>query len=198
MTHLQYLQDRIWKRIDYDQAFWFQCVDLVRHYMELVHWYKSGTFSGTAFKGFQTWSPFNSNREKKTSGNPKQWDVIFRWPTKANWWSWHVAIVDSVKGTNITVIEQNGVGTGNWLWNNAIRISAYPLSWIIWWYTPVIKIDETAPRSIAIRKAMKDVWALRHTLEACKDHVKQETIDMITDTQKQLWVHNERYRKAGF
>ncbi len=202
MTHSEYLQARIGKRIDYDGAFKYQCVDLVRHYMDLVQGYKSGTFSWSAYKGFMTWSPFDNTWGKKKSGNLKIWDVIFRWPSKANWGSGHVAIIDHVAGSILTVIEQNGVGSGNWLWNNAIRLQQYPLKWIIWRYTRAIKIDKSDPKTIAIRKLMKSNGQARTDAEAVLVspyiQLQPQTQELIKEQQNKLNEVNGYLRGAGY
>ena len=132
MNHKEYLAKYIGKRVDFDAAYWYQCVDLARHYCWLVWNYLTGTFWGSAYAGWQ-------NRAKTFNGKPfitwfpsdsKQvpvWSiVIFKadadveaknpWPSFKNWrkikfWkAGHVAIVDYIDNDGVMrVLEQNGI-----------------------------------------------------------------------------------------
>jgi len=150
MTHEEYKNLRLGKRIDTDNIHGFQCVDLAKHYMKEVHGYVSWSFSWTAFKWFTSGSPFDSTRKQVIRWKPKQGDIIFYWASKENGRAGHVAIVDE-QGT---VIEQNGVWGGSGRWWDAIRIQKYPTSTSIWRYTRT-NIDEKSPLTIAIRQYMK-------------------------------------------
>jgi surface antigen len=200
MNHEEYKKNWLGKRIDTDKMHWYQCVDLAKHYMSLVHWYTSKSFSWTAIKGFETWSPFDATRTKVPfwKNTPKQGDVIFWKASKANQNCGHVAIVDSVVTDWVRVIEQNGVWGTQWLNADAIRIQTYPRAWIVGRYVRKIIIDEKSPKTIAIRQAMKECGELRHTLEKTKDHVSQDTIDMINETQKSISAHNNYYRQFWY
>lgn len=196
MNHEQYKQQRLNKRIDFDWWFGFQCVDLARHYMELVHKYKSGTFSWSAINGYNTGSPFDTTWEKVSWWTPKQGDIVFQNPTKQNPY-WHVAICDTVNGKNIVVVEQNGAtGNGKWLWNDAIRLQQYPLSTIVWFYTR--KAVDSPERTKAIQECMKansEAWNKANT---CKDHVSENTRKSLDELQVQLEKLNKIFRDAWF
>jgi hypothetical protein len=132
----------IWKSADYDKAYGAQCVDFARQYCADAG-YTIGTFSGSAYNGWKTGSPFNKqwNRiEYKTWLYPNPWDVVFFAPTKTNPYG-HVAIWD--RGCNafdLCIVEQNA-GSGNWdgKWGNAIKRSLVKYNWTRWncvgWYS---------------------------------------------------------------
>lgn len=128
----------IGKKVDYDNAFWNQCVDFARQYCSDVG-RPIGNFSGSAYNWWKTGSPFNSKWKKvvRWVGNiPSAWDVVFFSPTSTNPF-WHVAIVDNwCTQITLRVIEQNA-GSGNWDWkgNNAIRKRETGYSRCCGWYT---------------------------------------------------------------
>lgn len=116
---------RVGKRVDYDGAFGFQCVDLAKQYI------------GEALGFGKVWAlwnakampnnPFFANWEKiKGTKNLMQGDIIIRSQGKYG----HVAIVDHIRDGKVYVLEQNGSGknSGSGLGENAIRIKGYPLA----------------------------------------------------------------------
>ena len=118
-------EKRIGKRIDYDWAYWFQCVDLVKQYADEVLWL------------WRIWAIWNANNVQNSSTFKSfsklwvkeliQWDIIIR----AKWKYWHIAIVDHVLNWRVYVLEQNGSWKNSWngIWDNAIRVKDYPISW---------------------------------------------------------------------
>lgn len=149
MNFDEYKKEREWKRIDYDKAFWFQCVDQARHFTDVVHWHKINTFSWSAIRGWQTWSPFRGKpyvRVEYLKGRiPNRWDIVFFSATKDNT-HWHVAVTGTCDKDNLRVIEQNAVtGNGTWLWWDAITVRNYPykkakVGNVLWRYTPLYLI----------------------------------------------------------
>lgn len=146
MTFDEYKQAREGKRIDYDKAFAYQCVDLARHFAEQVHGHKINTFSWSAIRWWETWSPFKWKpyaRVEYVKGRmPNRWDIVFFSATKDNKY-WHVAIAWNCEKETIRVMEQNAVtGNWSWLWPDAINIRNYPYKFakvgtVLWRYTPL-------------------------------------------------------------
>lgn len=146
MTFDEYKKDREGKRIDYDNAFGWQCVDLARHFTDLVHGHKINTFSWSAIRGRQTWSPFKGKpyvRVEYLRGRiPNRGDIVFFSATKDNEY-WHVAIAWTSEKDTLRVIEQNAVtGNGSGLWGDAITVRNYPyikakVGNVLWRYTPL-------------------------------------------------------------
>lgn len=58
----------------------------------------------------------------------KKWDII----VSLNGAYGHVAVVREDRWNNVLVIEQNGKGGGNGLWENAIRLKEYPKRFRAW------------------------------------------------------------------
>ena len=121
----EFVEKRLGKRIDYDWAYWYQCVDLIKQYLD------------ECLKMWKIWSIGNANQvpknlEKKWFWklDPKktiiQWDIIVH----TQWIMWHIAIVDHILWDFVYVLEQNGSGKDSWSgeWQNAIRIHPYKIN----------------------------------------------------------------------
>lgn len=119
-----FAQKRLWKRVDYDGSYGFQCVDLAKQYIsEALEFGKIGALGNA--KDMPK-SPFFANREKiKGMKNLMQGDIIIK--SKGQYG--HVAVVDHVLNGKVYVLEQNGSGkdSGSGLGANSIRIQAYRL-----------------------------------------------------------------------
>lgn len=119
-----FAQKRRGKRVDYDGAYWFQCTDLAKQYIdEGLEFGKIGALGNA--KDMPN-NPFFSSREKiKGMKNLMQGDIIIR----LQWPYGHVAIVDHVLNGKVYVLEQNwsGKNSGSGIWANAIRIQPYRL-----------------------------------------------------------------------
>ena len=119
-----FAQKRLWKRVDYDGSYGFQCVDLAKQYIsEALEFGKIGALGNA--KDMPK-SPFFANREKiKGMKNLMQGDIIIK--SKGQYG--HVAVVDHVLNGKVYVLEQNwsGKNSGSGIWANAIRIQAYRL-----------------------------------------------------------------------
>lgn len=119
-----FAQKRRGKRVDYDGAYWFQCTDLAKQYIdEGLEFGKIGALGNA--KDMPN-NPFFSSWEKiKGTKNLMQGDIIIRSQGKYG----HVAVVDHILNGKVYVLEQNGSGkdSGSGLGANAIRIQPYRL-----------------------------------------------------------------------
>lgn len=136
---LNSMKEMLWKRVDYDFAYWYQCVDYVRWYARSIG-HPIGLFSGSAYNWFKTESPIKKTKWKKivyTKNNkPSVWDIVFFDKSPTNWNYWHVAVVHSVSEKSMIVIEQNGwKWDGSWIGTDSIRSKSYTYDNVIWWFT---------------------------------------------------------------
>jgi len=156
MLHEEYVKKYSWQRVDFDASYWFQCVDLARHYVALVWWWTTWAFGWSAIS-------WRYNRDKtfpwkrSITGFPndtadiKKWDIVIFKPyakvmVKSPWSQTrrqitltqhgHVWVVDYIDNDwVIRLLEQNGwTGNGNWLWNNAIRLYWYKGKLSVAWF----------------------------------------------------------------
>lgn len=141
MNHQQFKDKRLGKRVDYDKAFRYQCVDLEKQYMADVLNFKPWTI-GNAYDQFakNTLSRLGFYKVDYSKWlQPPQWAIIF-W----RFWKYgHVAIVDKANDKTVTVIEQNGLGDNkntkideswDWLGSNSIRERTCSYSNVVWRY----------------------------------------------------------------
>ena len=119
----EFKEKRLGKKIDYDNCYKYQCVDLVKLYLDKCCWYwKIGSLwnaKDLPNNRFFDWRA----KIKLTTNNAKQWDIV----VASNWTYGHVAIVDRIVNGKIYVMEQNGTGknSGSWTDGNEIRIQPY-------------------------------------------------------------------------
>lgn len=65
-----FLNSWIGKRVDYDNAYGYQCVDWVREFAKSFTKHPIGTFSGSAINGWKTGSPFVNTKWKRVEYKP--------------------------------------------------------------------------------------------------------------------------------
>ena len=111
------------KCIDYDNCYKYQCIDLIKLYLDKCLGYgKIGSLGNAKDvpnnRFFDGWAKITL-----TTSNAKQWDIVVA--NKGTYW--HVAIVDRVVNGQLVVLEQNGTGknSGSGKDGNEIRIKAY-------------------------------------------------------------------------
>lgn len=157
MNHTEYVEKYLGRRVDNDAAFWYQCIDLARHYCSIVWEFATKAFGGSAIAWWE-------NREKvfpgkryitgypNSSMDIKPWDIIIfkadatllhKKPWDKAWKSvkltkyGHVAVLHTYADNDgvVQVLEQNG-GTwnGTWLGSDAIRIRWYKWKDVIAWF----------------------------------------------------------------
>jgi len=79
MNHTEFNKNWLWKNVDFDWVYWYQCVDWVRLYWQKL-WLNIGAFGWSAINGWNTWCPFDDSWKKveyKPWMYPKQWDILF-------------------------------------------------------------------------------------------------------------------------
>jgi len=184
VSYTQFVTARLGKKVDYDGVFQYQCVDLIKQYIKDLTGHEPWVFGGAAAVGYDTGSPFVGIQTwvkipRSEGVMPRQGDVIFWWPSTGNSYG-HVAIVDSIAWSKVTVIEQNGVGGGNGEWGNAIRRKAYMLKNTLWRYryiTPLSPADQKiVDTALASNSAM---WKL--TSDATLKILLKETNTLIRE-----------------
>lgn len=138
----------LWKSVDYDWVYWDQCIDFARQAVKDLFWVTIWTFSGSALRWWETWSPFNSKwiRVNNTLlAVPPAWAVVFFDKMYKNGKCvnpyWHVAIAwIGCSTSKLVVLEQNAwSGNWDWVWNNAItervldyKLPAKCLGWFVY------------------------------------------------------------------
>ena len=134
--HKNFVQKRLWKRVDYDGSYGFQCADIAKQYIsEALEFGKIGALWNA--KDMPK-SPFFANREKiKGMKNLMQGDIIIRSQGQYG----HVAVVDHILDGKVYVLEQNGSGknSGSGLGANAIRVQPYRLDF----YDTILRCKKT-------------------------------------------------------
>ena len=152
MTHEEFKKKWIGKWFEESRAIGFQCVAWVKQYSREVFEVVLGSFWGSAVSGrHNTKKTFDNKRNKivyKEWILPQVWDMIFYGATPKNEY-WHVGIVDSITGTGIMILEQNG--------------------WWPWWHGVG---DEYTIRSRTYKNCL---WRLRFVKAPVKRKINRST-----------------------
>jgi len=124
-----YVTQMLWKSVDYDKAYWNQCVDFVRDF-SASNYLPIGTFNWSAINGWNSGSPFNSHWQRvfyKPGLVPSEGDIVFFKTTTKNKYG-HVAIAwTNSTADSLTIVEQNaGDGNGDGKYADAIQIASTP------------------------------------------------------------------------
>lgn len=188
MNHSEYLKTYLNSRVDYDWSYWYQCVDLIRHYYHQVYAYALWVFGGSAY----AWRLNEANTFPKkdfrkienkygdTTNYPTIGDVIFFAPNPANGNYGHVAIVDSADWYNLIVLEQNGArnsGTGTGA--DAVRLQQYGYLHVLWWYTPLF-VNPTTQEQIDAEGAKRmQEMGIRNGKNPDRPITRRETAVML-------------------
>lgn len=163
--HKEFVQKRLGKRVDYDRAYGFQCVDLAKQYIsEALEFGKIGALGNA--KDMPN-NPFFSSWEKiKGMNNIMQGDIII----SSHGQYGHVAIVDHVLNGKVYVLEQNGSGknSGSGLGANAIRIQAYNLSF----YDTVLRCKKTFDNLVLEREFVAEKLKKLEGVEGQESEIK--------------------------
>lgn len=120
----------IWKRVDMDnfpKYGKYQCVDLFKHYIFYVLGIRVAKTGNAKEIWINKYRIFDKSRIKMTNCNDlMQWDIL----VNTRWTYWHIAIFDHYLNWKIYASEQNwsGKNSGSGLWDNAIRIHWYPMT----------------------------------------------------------------------
>lgn len=132
--HNAILKKHMGLRVDYDNAYEYQCVDWIREYSTLRG--RPITSYGHAYSLWEKWLGKNWKKVEKTALNaPSEWDVVI-WDTSWGGGYWHIAIAN--KFCNPLVLrttDQNAWSwNGDWLWKNSISPFFRSYKWVVGWY----------------------------------------------------------------
>ncbi len=139
-----YLEETLWKAIEFDGAYPNQCVDLVKHYTYYVHkislWYFWWSALQWFYNSYNTFPNYDFNRIVNNTSDPSQVpnkeDIIFFWwtPFTSDGHVW--IVIEAIPWKNkITILEQNWENNSwTWSWDDAVRIKDYTYKNVLWWY----------------------------------------------------------------
>ncbi len=123
----------VWFRIDFDWAYQYQCVDLMREYAKAWK-YPDITTHGNAIQLWNQWLWKWYTRVNNSLGNKPPIGAIVFWK---QWKYGHVAIAWRSNLLWMEILEQNwGRGSGDGLWNDSIRVRKDFYKNCLWWFYP--------------------------------------------------------------
>lgn len=115
------------RRIDYDNVYAYQCVDLILIYVKE----EFGLPSGVWGNAIDYWNRPSSALLRKfdlvAGSNAQQGDIVVLHGLAGNPYG-HIGICDSTTPTVVNILEQNGVGSGTGTGRDAISVRGVPKS----------------------------------------------------------------------
>lgn len=125
MNYSEFKNQWLGKRIDYDSLYGWQCVDIIKQWLDSGFSIKPGAW-GNAIDYWRSTNPGILTAFKKVTNTPyyipPQGSIVIFNATSSNQYG-HIAIVDSATITVLNILEQNGgAGTGTGTGVDAIRL----------------------------------------------------------------------------
>ena len=166
-----FVNKRLWKRVDYDGGYWFQCTDLAKQYIDEVLGRKKIWPLWNA-KNMPNNTFFSSWEKIKGTKNLMQGDIII----SSHGQYGHVAVVDHVLNGKVYVLEQNGSGkdSGSGLGANSIRIQAYRLDF----YDTILRCKKIFDNLVLERKfvaekiaRLEKEWGQENEIKITKEYL---------------------------
>jgi len=115
------------RRLDWDNAYRCQCVDVVKAYSKLVNGIELNDFNWAACLADETTFPWYKRLKPWPSVALLPWDIIIKSPTKADGMNWHTGVVVKVYATGYDMFDQIGM-IFNWrslVWGQKCKTRRY-------------------------------------------------------------------------
>jgi len=128
-----YARDMKWNRVDFDWAYQYQCVDLIRDYAKNNN-YPEITTRWNAIDLWKKWlGSWYTRVVNSMWGSPPVWAIILY----STWTYWHIAIAWRSSLLWVYILEQNwATWNWNWLGGDAIRITRNFYRGCLGWFVP--------------------------------------------------------------
>jgi len=120
MTYTEFKNAWNNRRVDYDNVYGYQCVDLILQYVKECYGLQTGV-SGNAIDYWYRTSPALLGQFNKVTGNAQQGDIVVLFGQNGNPYG-HIGIADRQDGSGIWLLEQNALGNGDGVGRNAIGV----------------------------------------------------------------------------
>lgn len=109
------------RRVDYDNVYSFQCVDLILQYIKDCYGINSGVWGNAIDYWTRTSGPLLAHFDKLATTDCVKGDIVVLWGNNGNPYG-HIGICDSQTASTVKLLEQNALGGGDGLGRNAIGI----------------------------------------------------------------------------
>lgn len=124
MSYIDFKNEWLGRRVDYDHVYAYQCVDLILQYIKECYGISSGVWGNAVDYWYATSGPLLTKFDKLATTDAHQGDIVVLNGLAGNPYG-HIGICDSEDATTVTILEQNGsTGNGDGLAGNAIRLRA--------------------------------------------------------------------------
>lgn len=121
MSYDQFYQEWDGRRVDYDNVYAYQCVDLILQYLKECYGINSGVW-GNAIDYWTKPTPVLLSRfTKVNSSDAKKGDIVVLYGHAGNPYG-HIGICDHADADNVWLLEQNAMGDGTGTGKSAIGV----------------------------------------------------------------------------
>ncbi len=156
MTYSGFKSEWLGRRIDYDHVYNYQCVDLILEYLKECYGIPSGVY-GNAIDYWNSPSPTLLKHFTKVSGSAThQGDIVVFKGTSTSPYG-HIGIADKEDSLNVTILEQNGFGSGSGTGRDAIELRALPRTHVAGLLRPK-SVPAPAPSTGGTAKVIKEAY----------------------------------------
>jgi hypothetical protein len=129
MTYSGFKTKWLGKRVDYDHVYGYQCVDLIKQYLNERFGIKAGSWGNAVDYWYHTNPTILKKFDKLSTSKARQGDIVIFKGINGNPYG-HIGVCDANVGTlsiNVNTLEQNGsTGSGSGTGGDAIRVRGIP------------------------------------------------------------------------
>lgn len=127
MTYQEFKNRWLGKRVDFDGAYGFQCVDLVKQYLLECYGIRAGAWGNAIDYWYRTNPAIAVKFDRLSTTSARRGDIVIFKGINGNPYG-HIGICDSDAGlVYVNTLEQNGsTGSGSGTGGNAIRVRGIP------------------------------------------------------------------------
>jgi len=155
MVYAQFKNEWNGRRIDYDNVYGYQCVDLILQYAKQCFGLPTGV-SGNAIDYWYRTSAALLTQFDKVGGPAQPGDIVVLFGQNGNPYG-HIGIADRQDGNGVWLLEQNALGNGDGVGRNAIGIyRAIPTSRVAGILRP--KSSQPVPSGSGTAKAIRQAY----------------------------------------
>ncbi len=179
MNYEQFKAAWLGRRVDYDNVFAYQCVDLILQYIKDCYGLNTGVWGNAIDYWTRPSAPLLTKFDLIPTTDCQQGDIVVLWGLSGNPYG-HIGICDSQTSSTVRLLEQNGYGGGDGIGKNAVgiyrEISKSRIAGILRPKKPPVQPPAPAP---ARQTVTLPAWAQSWRLYRVGSYLRPNTTDQI-------------------
>lgn len=167
------------RRVDYDNVYLYQCVDLILQYVKDCFGISVGVWGNAIDYWNRPSAPLLTRFNLLGTTDCQKGDIVVLWGQSGNPYG-HIGICDSQTASTVRLLEQNAVGGGDGLGRNAIGIFRdIPKSRIAGILRPKAPVSPPPAPAPARQTVTLPAWAQSWRLYRVGSYLRPNTSDQI-------------------